>query len=83
MTLVDQGLGSMLGAAYVFASVPESLVYCPVDGFDPLTVKAFYREGEHSSLVLDFVELAIEEARRVQAAASACAARRATNLSLL
>jgi DNA-binding transcriptional LysR family regulator len=83
MTLVDQGLGSMLGAAYVFASVPESLVYCPVDGFDPLTVKAFYRDGEHSSLVLDFVELAIEEARRVQAAASACAARRATNLSLL
>lgn len=77
MTLVDQGLGSMLSAAYVFASVPESLVYCPVDGFDPLTVKAFFREGESNPLVLDFIELAIEEAHRAQA--SACAARRVTD----
>jgi DNA-binding transcriptional LysR family regulator len=79
MTLVEQGLGSMLGAAYVFASVPESLVYCPVDGFDLLTVKAFFRDGERSPLVLDFVEFAIEEARRVQAGAGAHTTRRATD----
>jgi DNA-binding transcriptional LysR family regulator len=66
ISLVVQGLGSLLGAAYVFASVPESLVYCPVDGFDPLAVKVFFREDEHRPLVLDFIELAIEEARRVQ-----------------
>jgi DNA-binding transcriptional LysR family regulator len=66
ISLVNQGLGSLLGAAYVFASVPESLVYCPVDGFDPLAVKIFFREDERSPLVLDFIELAIEEARRVQ-----------------
>jgi DNA-binding transcriptional LysR family regulator len=79
MTLVDQGLGSMLSAAYVFASVPESLVYGPVDGFDPLTVKVFFREGESNPLVLDFIELAIEEARRAQAGSSARAARRVTD----
>jgi DNA-binding transcriptional LysR family regulator len=67
--LVEQGLGSMLGAAYVFASVPESLVYCPIDGFEPLSVKVFFRDGESSPLVLDFVELAIEEARRSKPAA--------------
>jgi DNA-binding transcriptional LysR family regulator len=66
IALVDQGLGSLLGAAYVFASVPESLVHCPVDGFDPLAVKIFFREHERSPLVLDFIELAIEEARRTQ-----------------
>ncbi|AIP35001.1 bacterial regulatory helix-turn-helix, lysR family protein [Paraburkholderia xenovorans LB400] len=74
MALVEQGLGSMLGAAYVFASVPESLVYCPVSGFDPLTVKVFFRGDERSPLVLDFVELAIEEARRLQAGTTASAA---------
>jgi DNA-binding transcriptional LysR family regulator len=79
MTLVDQGLGSMLSAAYVFASVPESLVYCPLDGLDPLTVKVFFREGESNPLVLDFVELAIEEARRAQAGNSARVARRVTD----
>lgn len=76
MTLVDQGLGSMLSAAYVFASVPESLVCCPIDGFDPLTVKVFFREGESNPLVLDFIELAIEEAHRAQASASGCVATR-------
>jgi DNA-binding transcriptional LysR family regulator len=64
--LVEQGLGSLLGADYVFASVPESLVHCPVDGFDPLGVQIFFREHERSPLVLDFIELAVEEARRAQ-----------------
>jgi DNA-binding transcriptional LysR family regulator len=66
IALVDQGLGSLLGASYVFASVPESLSHSPVDGFDPLAVQIFFREHERSPLVLDFIELAIEEARRTQ-----------------
>jgi DNA-binding transcriptional LysR family regulator len=66
IALVDQGLGSLLGAAYVFASVPASLVYRPVDGFDPLAVDIFFRADERNVLVLDFIELAIEEAHRMQ-----------------
>jgi DNA-binding transcriptional LysR family regulator len=66
IALVDQGLGSLLSAAYVFASVPDSLAHCPVDGFEPLAVEIFFREHERSPLVLDFIELAIEEARRTQ-----------------
>jgi DNA-binding transcriptional LysR family regulator len=68
IALVDQGLGSLLGAGYVFTSVPESLVHCPVDGFDPLAMQIFFREHERSPLVLDFIELAIEEARRTSMA---------------
>jgi hypothetical protein len=41
-------------------------VPCPVDGFEPLVVKIFFRERKRSPLVLDFIELAIEEARRTQ-----------------
>ncbi|MEM5299724.1 LysR substrate-binding domain-containing protein [Burkholderia sp. JPY481] len=66
ITLVEQGLGSLLSAAYVLASIPSSLVYCPVDGFDPLVVDIFYREDQRNPLVLDFIELATEEARRMQ-----------------
>jgi hypothetical protein len=66
IALVDQGLGSLLGAAYVFASVPASLVYRPVDGSDPLAVDIFFRADEHNVLVLDFIELATEEAHRMQ-----------------
>jgi DNA-binding transcriptional LysR family regulator len=66
ISLVDQGLGSLLGAAYVFTSTPQSLVYSPVDGFDPLIVEVLFRQDERNPLVLDFIELAIEEARRTQ-----------------
>jgi hypothetical protein len=66
IALVDLGLGSPLSAAYVFASAPDSRVPCPVDGFEPLVVKIFFRERKRSPLVLDFIELAIEEARRTQ-----------------
>ena len=70
MTLVEQGLGVMLGATYVFASIPQSLTWRPIDGFDALTVKMFTRPDERNALILDFIELAIEEARRVQARAT-------------
>ena len=64
IVLVEQGLGLLLSAAYVFTALSESLVHRPVDGFDPLAVQIFFREHECSPLVLDFIELAIEEARR-------------------
>lgn len=67
MTLVEQGLGVMLGATYVFASIPESLTWRPIEGFDELTVHMFTRSDERNTLILDFIELALEEARRVQA----------------
>ena len=37
---------------------------------DALTVKMFTRPDERNALILDFIELAIEEARRVQARAT-------------
>lgn len=64
ITLVQQGLGVMLGAAYVFASVPAGLRAIPIDGLDALPVHAFRRADESNGLVLDFIELAQEEARR-------------------
>ncbi len=70
MTLVEQGLGVMLGATYVFAAIPQSLTWRPIDGFDALTVKMFSRPDERNALILDFIELAVEEARRVQARAA-------------
>jgi hypothetical protein len=66
ISLVDQGLGSLLGAAYVFTSTPESLVYCPFDGFEPLAVDVFFRKRERNRLVLDFIEPTIEKGRRTQ-----------------
>jgi hypothetical protein len=54
----------MLGATYVFAAIPAALVSRPIDGFDALTVGMFCRRDEGSPLILDFLELAAQEARR-------------------
>ena len=64
ITLVQRGLGAMLGAAYVFASVPVGLRTIPIEGLDALPVHSFRRVDESRGLVLDFIELAQEEARR-------------------
>ncbi|MGF6776283.1 LysR family transcriptional regulator [Paraburkholderia sp. GAS334] len=66
MTLVEQGLGVMLGAAYVFASLPARLRCVPIGGFDTLTVYRFSRADEANPLILDFLDIADEEARRAQ-----------------
>ena len=55
----------LLKHGYIFLGQTHS-VHCPVDGFEPLAVEIFFREHERSPLVLDFIELAIEEARRTQ-----------------
>jgi len=64
--LVEQGLGIMLGAAYVFTSLPAGLLARPIEGFDALTVHRFSRPDESNPLILDFIDIATEEARRVQ-----------------
>jgi DNA-binding transcriptional LysR family regulator len=65
INLVEQGLGVMLGATYVFAALPPALDYRLIEGLGPLTVHMFTRAEEHNPLILDFIELAAEEARRV------------------
>ncbi|WP_429294951.1 LysR substrate-binding domain-containing protein [Paraburkholderia sp. CI3] len=66
VTLVEQGLGVMLGATYVFASLPAGLRCVPIDGFNELTVHQFYRADEANTLILDLIDVANEEARRTQ-----------------
>ena len=67
MAMVRQGVGLMLSAAYVFAEVPQGLVARPVDGFDRLDVHLFIRRDESRPLILDFADLAIEQAARLAA----------------
>jgi DNA-binding transcriptional LysR family regulator len=67
MAMVRENVALMLSAAYVFAEVPKWLVARPVDGFDPLDVHLFIRSDESRPLVLDFADLAIEQAARLAA----------------
>lgn len=64
MSLVNRGLGVMLGAAYVFSDAPGALVYRPINDMAPLEVNMFTRAGESDPLLLEFMDLALEEARR-------------------
>jgi len=66
ITLVEQGLGVMLGAPYLFNSLPPSLCFRIVEGLDQLSVNMFWRSNETRTLVLEFVALAAEEASRAQ-----------------
>ncbi len=70
ITLVEQGLGAMIGTTYVFSSLPNSLHYRLINGLDPITVQMLARANERNSLILDFLELAAEEARCLQAGAT-------------
>jgi DNA-binding transcriptional LysR family regulator len=67
IAMVRQSVGLMLSAAYVFAEVPQGLIARPVDGFDPLDVHLFIRSDESRPLILDFADLAIEQAARLTA----------------
>lgn len=66
MSMVGQGLGVMLGATYVFSSRPDGLVRRPIDGMDTLTVNVFSRGAEAEPLILEFITLLAQEARRIQ-----------------
>lgn len=52
--------------AAVFAAPPEGLTTRPFRDMDALTVHLFSRSGESDPLILEFMDLAAEEARRTQ-----------------
>jgi DNA-binding transcriptional LysR family regulator len=62
------GLGCMLMADFVLCARPPGMRSVPLTGLDPVSVQMFWRSNESKPLVLDFVELAMEEARRQDAA---------------
>jgi DNA-binding transcriptional LysR family regulator len=66
ITLVEQGMGVMIGTTYVFSALPKTLHYRLINGLEPITVQMHSRADEHDSLILDFIELAAEEARALQ-----------------
>lgn len=71
ISMVGQGLGLMLGAAYVFSIVPPGLTYRPIIDLDPLNVHMFARADDADPLLMEFMELVREEARRMQIAQDA------------
>ncbi|MYN06556.1 LysR family transcriptional regulator [Pseudoduganella aquatica] len=66
MSLVSQGMGTMVGTTYVFSAPPAGLVVLPVADMPPLQVQVFSRSGEDRPLILEFIELVAAEARRAQ-----------------
>ncbi|WP_255365349.1 LysR substrate-binding domain-containing protein [Collimonas sp. OK242] len=71
ISMVNQGLGLMLGAAYVFSIVPPGLTCRPIIDLDPLNVHIFTRADDADPLLMEFMELITEEARRMQIAQDA------------
>jgi DNA-binding transcriptional LysR family regulator len=66
MSLVGQGMGTMVGTTYVFSSPPAGLAVRPLADMAPLQVQVFSRSGEGRQLILEFIELVAAEARRAQ-----------------
>ena len=62
--LARQGLGGMLGTGFVLSEELPGMVTIPVTGFEPLAIYMLSRSDERKSMVLDFIEMAQEEARR-------------------
>jgi DNA-binding transcriptional LysR family regulator len=66
IAMVSEGVGAMLGAAYIFNALPAGLTTRPFNDMDQLTVQLFWRSGEADPLIHEFLDLAQEEARRLQ-----------------
>jgi len=66
VAMVGEGVGVMLGAAYIFCAPPPGVTTREIAGLEPLVVHMFTRSGERDALVLEFMELVAEEARRTQ-----------------
>jgi DNA-binding transcriptional LysR family regulator len=64
--LVEHGFGVMIGTTYMFVPPPQSLHYRLINDMASITVQMYSRTNERDSLILDFMELTVEEARRVQ-----------------
>lgn len=62
--LAREGLGGMLGTGFVLGEPVAGMTALPVRGLEPLAMHAFWRIDEARTMVLDFVEIAREEARR-------------------
>lgn len=66
IAMAGEGVGVMLGASYIFTALPACVTLRPLADMPPLTVHLMTRAGEQDSLVLEFAEIAAEEALRVQ-----------------
>ncbi|WP_020656991.1 LysR family transcriptional regulator [Massilia niastensis] len=64
MQLAREGLGCMLGTGYVIGAAVHGMKAIPVSGLAPLLMHAFWRTHEARPLLLDFVQIVLEEARR-------------------
>ncbi|WP_229259627.1 LysR family transcriptional regulator [Duganella aceris] len=71
VAMVGEGVGVMLGAAYIFTAPPSGVTTRPIAGMEPLLVHMFTRSGESDALVQEFMEMVAEEARRTQVALDA------------
>ncbi|MBQ5947909.1 LysR substrate-binding domain-containing protein [Massilia sp. ST3] len=63
--LARAGMGCMLGTGYVLGDALPGMRAIPVAGLAPLLMHAFWRTNESRPLVLDFIEVVAEEARRL------------------
>jgi DNA-binding transcriptional LysR family regulator len=66
VALIEQGLGAMIGTTYLFSSLPKTLHYRRINDLEPVTVQMLSRTNERNPLILDFLDLADEEARSAQ-----------------
>ncbi|CDG85731.1 LysR family transcriptional regulator [Janthinobacterium agaricidamnosum] len=71
ISLVNQGMGVMLGAAYVFANLPAGMVCREICDMQSLAVHVFSRSDQADPLILEFIGIAVEEGRRSQLAQDA------------
>nr|WP_315250119.1 LysR substrate-binding domain-containing protein [uncultured Duganella sp.] len=66
IAMAGEGVGLMLGASYIFTTLPGCVTMRPLTDMPPLTVHLMTRVGEQDSLVREFAEIAAEEALRIQ-----------------
>jgi DNA-binding transcriptional LysR family regulator len=64
--LAREGLGCMLCTAFAVADALPGMRTLPVPALAPLAMHAFWRTRDPQPLVLDFLDITLEEARRVE-----------------
>jgi DNA-binding transcriptional LysR family regulator len=62
--LAREGLGAMLATGFALPEPLPGMATLAVPGLAPLAMHAFWRSGESQPLVLDFLDIIVEEARR-------------------
>jgi DNA-binding transcriptional LysR family regulator len=66
--LAREGLGCMLATTFALPEPLPGMAILPVPGLAPLAMHAFWRAAETQPVVLDFIEIMVEEARRHEVA---------------